>query len=62
MRPYSRIVQIVSRGEHKQLVALCEDGSVWWLDDDGRFEMITEMEDGRYLVPVFSNEGADDNE
>jgi hypothetical protein len=57
MRPYSKIVQIVSVARNSWLVVLCEDGSVWHLDTaDGKFLMITEMENGKYLVPTKEND------
>jgi hypothetical protein len=58
-RPYSKIIQIApylkkyKGNETEELLAcLCEDGSVWLLDPTfGAFGLVTEMDDGKYLVP-----------
>lgn len=49
MKPFKKIIQLVYRGDGYRMIALCEDGSIWWFDEsDGSFEMITEMDGGRY--------------
>ncbi len=61
MRPFSKVIQLISRGDGRVFIALCEDGSIWDFDDsDGSFILIQEMEDGRYLVPARSEKKEDE--
>ncbi len=66
MTPYSKVVQLIPyvkqyRAETESLlIALCEDGSVWWLDPStGRFSLITEMDGPKYPRPSNSNVSAE---
>ncbi len=51
MKPYSKIIQIQSVLDSENaltMIVLCEDGSVWYLWDTGKFELITEMDGSKY--------------